>query len=320
MSDTLLAIDLGGTQIRAAVVDVQGQLLSRARASTPADEGPGAVIAQIVETARAAIADAPGATPRAIGLSAPGPIDPRSGLVFAAPNMVGWTDVPLGERVSESLSLPTFAGNDANLAALGEWKFGAGRGRSDLVYLTVSTGIGSGVISGGRLISGKRGLAVEAGHMILEPNGPACGCGSFGCLEALAAGPAIARQAEIRLSKGEPSSLASDIGHITARMVEEAALAGDRLAAEVFLRAATYVGIGCANLINLFDPEKIIIGGGVSHAGELLFGPVRATALARCMPELGKGVEIIPAELQDDVGLLGAAAYAFEIIRSPRSG
>ena len=309
---TVLAIDFGGTQTRAAVVNAQGELLSRARADTPTHAGPDACIAVLLDTIHKALAGADGAAPRVAGLCAPGPLNPRTGVLYSTPNMRGWVNVPLTQRLSDALGIPCHAGNDANLAALGEWKFGAGRGCSDIVYLTVSTGIGGGVISGGKLVDGKRGLAVEAGHMILEPHGPPCGCGSFGCLEAFASGPSIARAMEAQLARGEKSALSEQRGQLTGRMVAEAARDGDQLAAEVFLRAMTYLGLGCATLINLFNPEKIIIGGGVSNAGALLFDPVRAVALKRCMPELGKGVEIVSAGLRDNVGLLGAAAYAFE--------
>ena len=315
MSNAVLAVDLGGTQLRAAVVDAQGQLLSRARADTLAREGAEAVIARVRQTARAALEQSPRKDVVAIGLSGPGPINPQTGVIYTAPNMPGWENVPIAELLADEFGMLCFAGNDGNLAALGEGKFGAGRGCNDLVYLTISTGIGSGVISSGMLIVGKDGLAVEAGHIILEPNGPRCGCGNYGCLESLASGTSIARIVEEHLARGEVSSLQAQRGQVTAKLVEEHARQGDALAAEVFQRAATYIGLGIASLINLFNPEVVILGGSVTNAGELLFGPVRAVALSRSMPMLRQGVRIVVAELGDNVGLLGAAVYAFERLK-----
>ncbi len=315
MSEAVLSIDFGGTQTRAAVVTRDGKLLSRVRADTQAVQGPEAVIARMKQTAHAALAQSDGSPIAAIGLSAPGPINPYTGVIYTAPNMPGWKDIPIAAIVTEEFGAPCYAGNDANLAALGEWQFGAGRGCHDIIYLTISTGIGSGIVSRDQLILGKEGLASEAGHMVVEPNGPRCGCGSYGHLEALASGPSIARIMEERLANGEASSLQARRGQIDARMVSEAALQGDALAAEVFQRAAEYIGLGIASLINLFDPEIVILGGGVTNAGDLLFGPVRRVALARCMPMLGRGVRIVRAALRDDVGLLGAAVYAFGQMR-----
>jgi glucokinase len=310
--NTVIAIDLGGTQIRAAVVNEAGTVLSRARADTPTGQSADVGIAQMIHTTREALAGVSNAKPLAIGLSSPGPIDPRHGILFSTPNIPGWHNVPLAQRMSEAFGLSCFAGNDANLAAVAEWQFGAGRGCTDLVYLTVSTGIGGGVISSGKLIDGKRGLAVEAGHILVALDGPPCGCGSYGCLESFASGTGIARAMEERLATGEASSLTEERGRITARMVVAAMQAGDELAAAVFTRAMRYLGIGCASFINLFDPQKIILGGGVTKAGSALFDIVREVAFKRCMRELREGVEIVPAALRDDVGLLGAAGYAFE--------
>ncbi|TMC47138.1 MAG: ROK family protein [Chloroflexi bacterium] len=193
VTDAVLSIDFGGTQTRAAVVTRTGELLSRVSTDTQRQEGPEAVIARMKQTAHRALEQSIGRNVLAVGLSAPGPINPYSGVIYTAPNMPGWKDIPIGQIVADEFGVPCYAGNDANLAAMGEWRFGAGRGCHDLVYLTISTGIGSGIISRDRLILGKEGLASEAGHMVMEPNGPPCGCGSYGHLEALAAGTSIAR-------------------------------------------------------------------------------------------------------------------------------
>lgn len=315
MSEVVLAVDLGGTQLRAAVVDAEGQLLARARADTLAHEGAEAVIARLKQTAHAALAQSPRQDIRAVGLSGPGPISPQTGVIYTAPNMPGWQDVPIADILAREFGAPCYAGNDGNLAALGEWRYGAGRGCRHLIYMTISTGIGGGIISNGMLIEGKSGLAAEVGHMILEPNGPLCGCGSHGCLESLASGTSIARIAEEQLAQGEASVLQAQRGHVTAKLVAEAAAQGDAFAADVFQRAATYIGLGIASFINLFDPEIFILGGSVTNAGDLLFGPVRAVALSRSMPMLRQDVRIVQAELRDNVGLLGATVYAFDRMR-----
>lgn len=310
MSQPLLCIDFGGTQTRAAVLDESGAFLARVAAPTPAREGPDAVVAVIKQTARAALAQAPRNDVRAIGFSSPGPIYPRTGTAYRLPNIANWDAVPLGPIMAAEFGVPCHTGNDANLAALSEWRFGAGRGTSHLVYLTLSTGIGTGVVSGGRLIEGKDGLAVEAGHIVIERNGPPCSCGNHGCVESLGAGWAIARAAEERLSLGETSPLQSARGRVTARLVAEAAADGDPLAADVFHNAAVAIGIGIGSLITVFNPEIIVCGGGLTNAGELLFAPLRETALARCWGPLGAGTRIVRAELGDNTGLLGALAYA----------
>ncbi|MBI5877180.1 MAG: ROK family protein [Chloroflexi bacterium] len=310
MSRVLLCIDFGGTQTRAAVIDEAGALLSRTQALTPSREGPDAVFAVITQAARAALAQSPRTDISAVGLSSPGPIVPSTGIAYNLPNIANWGAVPIGPRLAAEFGVPCYAGNDANLAALSEWRFGAGRGTAHLIYLTLSTGIGTGVISGGRLIEGKDGLAAEAGHVVIERDGPPCSCGNHGCVESLGAGWAIARSAEERLARGEPSVLQAERRHVSARLVAEAAAAGDALAAGVFRNAAVAIGIGIGNLITVFNPEIVVCGGGLTNAGELLFGPVRETALSRCWGPLGAGTRIVRAELGDNMGLLGALVYA----------
>ena len=311
MQDRILAIDLGGTQIRAALADPRGTLLARAATLTHAEEGPEAVIARIIACAEEVLGDVDRTRVMGVGVGAPGPIDPWTGVLYNPPNLPGWKAVPLAERLAAALGLPVQAGNDANLAALGEHRFGAGQGVDDLVYMTVSTGIGGGIISGGRLVVGARGFAGEIGHQTLEPDGPLCGCGQRGHLEALAAGPAIAREARQALQKGATSLMAElvdDPAHLTAETVTEAAKRGDAVARQILERAGFYIGLGLVNVIHMVEPQRIIIGGGVSQAGDLLFAPLRRTVEERLMSPVYRGVEIMPAVLGDDVGLLGAVA------------
>jgi len=204
-------------------------------------------------------------------------------------------------------------GNDANLAALAEQRFGAGQGVSDLIYITVSTGIGGGIIADNRLLLGAQGFAAEVGHQTIEAHGPRCKCGNIGCLEALAAGPAIARCARELVRTGIGTAIADlvggDLDKITAKVVNRAAQAGDPVAIELFRQAGFYIGVGIVNLLHLFNPSLIVIGGSVTKAGDLLFEPIRATVRERAMASYyWENTPIVPATLGDDVGLLGAVA------------
>lgn len=311
----IVTIDLGGTRFRVALATSSGEFSWKRSYPTQAGQGRDTVIARILRAAREAIESVPRDQALALGLAAPGPLDHRTGVIFSPPNLPDWRDVPLKSILEKSLGLQVYVGNDANLAALGEHQFGAGRGLDHLIYLTVSTGIGAGIIAKGKLLLGQDGLAGEAGHMSIA-DGPPCKCGSVGCLEILASGTAIARQAEDRMAAGEESTISLiNKGPITAEAVEAAARTGDRLAAEVMEKAATYLGIGVVNLVHLFNPQAVIIGGGVSQAGDLLFGPVKRTVVERAMPNFRK-VQILPSALGDDVGLYGALALVLESSRA----
>jgi glucokinase len=310
----VLAVDLGGTWLRVAHVDGAGRILARARISTPAGGDPEAVIPAIARLAASLARPAPGTTSRATGVAAPGPLDPETGVVYATPNLAGWENVPLAERLGQALHQPVWLHNDANLAALGEARYGAGRGFDPLVYLTISTGVGGGIISGGRIFAGAHGLAGELGHVIVRAGGPACNFGHPGCLEALASGPALARQAERRLAAGEDSSLAARrrAGHaLTGLDVARAAAAGDALAREVLRELGETLGLAIGSFINGFDPARVVLGGGVSRSWDAfepaMLAAVRQVAMA--LPQ--RHVDIVPAQLGDDGGLLGAAAYAW---------
>jgi glucokinase len=247
---------------------------------------------------------------RAIGAGLPGPINPKTGVLFNAPNIPGWVNLPIRQHLQDRFQVPVLVGNDANLAALGEWRFGAGRGHHDLLYLTISTGIGGGVIMEDRLLLGDRGLAAELGHVTVQPDGPLCGCGKRGHLEAYASGTAIARYVSEQIAKGVPSRLSST-PNITAREVSQAAQEGDALARESITRAGTYLGIGLANFLHIFNPSRVILGGGVSRIGPMLLDPMKATLAEQVTsPEFTRSLEIVSAELGDDAGLMGALALA----------
>jgi glucokinase len=317
MARYALAVDIGGTKILTALVRDDGTVAARSRVDTPGGVEPvvAAVIATVAQVLGAGVA--PREQIVAVGVGAPGPMNPETGIVYEPPNIKGWHDVPLGALLMGRLQMRVFVENDANAAAVAEWWVGAGRGVSDLIYVTVSTGIGGGIIIADRLLRGVSGTAGEVGHMTIDVNGPPCPCGrGNGHLEALATGPAIARMAREVVEAGNQSVLLEMAGGrpetITATMVETAARGGDHVASEVFTRAATYLGVGMANLLNIFNPERIVIGGGVSKAGEMLFEPVRRIARARAFERPGRDAEIVPAALGDDVGVVGAAAVAFQ--------
>ncbi|MGH2404996.1 MAG: ROK family protein [bacterium] len=314
MAEFVVGVDLGGTKILTALVDTEGRVVARVREATP-QAGLDAVLEVVVGTVRRVLKDAgvEASAIRGIGVGAPGPADPASGVVFDPPNLPGWHEVPLAAILGARLAVRTYVENDANAAALGERWAGAGRGVDDLIYMTISTGIGGGLILNGRLFHGVSGTAGEVGHMVIDPAGPRCPCGRTGCLEALASGTSIARHARAAVASGRPTTLSTVAPEaLTAADVARAARDGDPLATELFGRAARYVGIGVANLVNLLNPAMVIIGGGVTKAGDLLFAPVRRIVLDEAFPRPAAAVRIVPAALGDDVGAVGAAAVALE--------
>jgi len=311
-SKLIIGVDLGGTRFRVAAVAGDGRLLQRIAEPTRVHEGRDAVLRRIYAAIRQVRAGAAPRRPLAVGLAAPGPLNPWTGVIYSPPNMPGWDEVPLKEIMEEELGLPVLVGNDANVAALGEHRFGAGRGCSDIVYITVSTGIGGGIISGNRLLLGGHGLAGEIGHQTIIAGGPLCGCGNYGCLEALSSGTAIARRMQRLIEEGAGSVVlemaGGDLAKIDGELIVEAARSGDALARQVMQEAGECLGVGVANVVHLLNPQMVIIGGGVSNAGALLFQPVWDVVARRTMVAFRTNLRIVPAQLGDDVGLLGCAA------------
>ncbi|UCF59785.1 MAG: ROK family protein [Anaerolineaceae bacterium] len=308
-----IAVDLGGTNIRVAYFP-KAELppLTQSKTPTLAPEGPDAVIERMCQAIEEQLPT--DRSDLSIGIGAPGPLDPRHGMVLKAVNLPGWEMIPLKSILEQRFVCPVHVGNDANLAALGEWRFGAGQGTNDLIYLTISTGIGGGVIIDGRLLVGSWGLGAELGHMTVDPDGPICSCGRPGHLEAVASGPAIARRATARIEAGETSSLTEQLkasGSLTAVDVGDAAQAGDPMAREVIEEAAEYIGRHMADLAHAFNPEIFVIGGGVSQLGPLLFEPIERAVEANVMTlAYMMNVQIAPAALGDDAGLIGAMVLA----------
>lgn len=303
---TFVAVDIGGTHIRAAAYEGDTPTpLAHKRVRSYGKE-PG-IFERLVETIRSVWPDE-GVI--AIGMAAPGPLDPHAGVILTTPNIPEWQDFPLAENLSAAFDVPVYLNNDANLAALGEWKFGAGRGHHDVLYLTVSTGIGGGVIIRDRLLQGHRGLAAELGHVTVLAGGPPCSCGFPGHLEALASGPAIVRFVQEQLRSGARSELAGS-PNLNAREVAEAAGRGDELARSAYNRAGEYLGIGVASFLHIFDPSIVILGGGVSKSGPLLFEPFEDSLRRHVLnPRYLKDLTITTAALGDDAGLLGSLALA----------
>ena len=245
-----------------------------------------------------------------IGFDFPGQVDYKTGVVKLAPNIPGWVNVPIAQMIEEAFHIPTRIDNDVRCAALGEMNFGAGKGCQNFVCITVGTGIGSGLVVNGQLVRGAANAAGEIGHIKLQmKDGPICGCGDTGCLEAFASGPSIVAMAQDYLKSGKSTKfreMAGD-GEITPYIVAKAAEAGDPVAKRIFTIIGEYVGMGLVSVINLLNPEKVIIGGGVAEAGDLLLEPIRKTVMERAMVVARESVEIVPAELGNSAGVIGAS-------------
>jgi len=303
----VIGVDLGGTYIRAVLADGRDVFVERHRAMTLAKEGASAVLDRIAGM----VIDLSSRVGQvaAVGIASPGPLNAKTGVVYSPPAFPDWRDVPLVRLMHERTGLPFFLGNDANVAALGEFDYGAGRGFRHLIYITVSTGIGGGVIVDGHLLEGQKGAAGEVGHMVMEQDGPLCG---HGCLEALASGTAIARQAREALASGRESAIGSLAGadDITAEVVAGAAKEGDGLGVELIRAAGRRLGHGMINLVHVFNPQVVVIGGGVTNAGELLLEPMRETVSAGLMSVFKEDLAILLPGLGADAGLYGAVALA----------
>jgi glucokinase len=304
---TIVAIDIGGTRLRAAVYKQdQIQPLAQKRIETKANE-PNAFgrLINLIEDI----------WPKnekvdAIGVSSPGPVDPHTGIIMITPNIKEWRDFPITAKLTEHFGIPAYLDNDANLAGLAEWKFGAGRGHHNVLYLTVSTGVGGGVIINDRLLQGHHGLAAELGHTTIQVDGPLCGCGQRGHLESFSSGTGIERFVTEQLKAGRESILRPDKKN-SAYAISQAAKQGDALSIEAYQIAGKYLGIGVANFLHAFDPSIVIFGGGVSQSGPLLFDSFHESLKQRVIhPRYLEGLEIKRAELGDDAGLLGARALA----------
>jgi glucokinase len=300
------SIDIGGTNIRIGVFHAdETQPIRLKKVHT---QETGTVLDRLKELIREQGAE--GEEIEAIGIAAPGPVDSKNGIVFSCPNIPEWENLPLKEIIQHEFDVPVALENDANVAALGEWLHGAGRGHHHLVYLTVSTGIGGGVILDDQLILGSQGLAGELGHFTVYPDGPLCSCGQRGHLEALASGPAISRYVAEQISAGRASIL-SGTSLPSAKDISMAAQDGDDLAREALERAGRFIGRAIADYLHVYNPSIVILGGGVIQSGEVLLGPIREAVKLHVMsPIYLQNLVITTAQLGDNAGLLGAFSLA----------
>ncbi|WP_134684895.1 ROK family glucokinase [Brevibacillus migulae] len=312
----IVGVDVGGSSIKMALLSTEGEIVHKLEEPTPA--GDDQVIAKIdqmityiLETANASKEQVAG-----VGIGVPGPVEAGTGFVFQAVNL-NWKQVPLKEKLEKVTGLPVYVDNDANVAALGEMWKGAGQGAKDMVMITLGTGVGGGVIVNGKVISGKNGVGGEIGHITMTPGtGPACNCGKTGCLETYASATAIIREGTELAKTGKSSHLAtvlSEKGSLRAKDIFDAAHAGDQEALKIIDDVAFYLGLAFSHLANLLDISKIVVGGGVSAAGDILFSRIRKEFTHYiAFPFLADSCEILPATLGNDAGVIGAGWLVYE--------
>jgi glucokinase len=323
----VLGVDIGGTNLSVGLVPREGgPPAGRVVRPTDASRGGEAVTDTVIEMLRQVMAEVgvdPGRDVAGIGIGCPGPLDRATGLVLTTPNL-GWKNFPVRDLIAGPLGLPAVLDNDANCATYGEWWMGAGRGVQTLVGLTVGTGVGGGIVLGGKVLHGASDAAGEIGHMTINYGGRRCKCGNYGCLEAYASGPNIAARAVEGIEAGEESSLPGlvdgDLDRITAETVFEAVLAGDAFASAVLLETARYLGVGLANLINLVNPDVVVIAGGVTRAGDALLDPLRAEVRRRAFLPAVSACRIVAAQLGADAGVIGAAGIFVDHLDAPVEG
>jgi len=320
--------DLGGTNLRAAVVDIEAGTVSGLTSQpTLAREGPEAVLARMAEVVRAAIA-ASGVDRSevgGVGVTAPGRLDLEHGRTQFLPNLPGnWPNVPVRDSLAAAVSLPVHLLNDARAMTLGEWAYGAGRGVDSMACFGIGTGIGGGLILGGRLYLGLGGNSAELGHTVIDFNGPPCGCGNRGCVETYASGSAITAMGLKAVTQGLTTSLGERVGYdlnrINPKVIYEAARAGDAIAQDIYQRAGLYLGIAVANVVTTVGASRVVIGGGVAQAGDLLLDPIRRTLKERVHIVPAEQTEIVPAELGPNAGLIGVARWASQMVAGPERG
>jgi glucokinase len=313
VNDVALAIDLGGTNLRCGVVSAQGELLAESSQSSGSDEGPRAVVRRIARLVELVADDQGLEDDVPIGVVAPGPLDPQAGIVRYAPNLKGWNEVPLRALLEESTGRAVLLGNDANAQALGEYYFGAASGVENLVYVALGTGLGGGVIAEGKLIDGVAGLGGELGHTTVNLNGPRCTCGSQGCVEAYCSGWAIARDGQALVDSNRSAGIAEIAAGrpVEAPAVSQAAARGDEPAGAVLRQAGWALGAALGNFVNIFNPEMIVIGGGLADIGALLIDPARAALRHFALPDMLDGLELRDSALGSKTGIYGAAALVF---------
>jgi glucokinase len=321
MSEIVIGVDLGGTNIKAGAVDSEGMVRVRLSEPTPEPEdGPDAVADAIAGAARKVLRRARVApsSVRGMGVGSPGTIDMEAGVVGFSPNLPQLNDYPLRRRLEQQLELHCVLENDANAAALAENWVGAGRHADSLVLVTLGTGIGGGIVSDGRIWHGTGFVAGEVGHMCIDPDGPPCGCGSNGCWEQFGSAPAMVRRMQDTIDSGRATALA-DAEELTARGIYEAAVDGDQAAAENIRETGRYIGIGVSNLLHILNPHVVAFSGGVTAAGRMLLDPIRQEVQTRTMEFNRRNVRICYSEVPADAGIIGAARCFMDTWEQARS-
>ena len=307
-----IGVDIGGTNVKIALVDEKGIIAYSNSVPTRAEMGYEYTIQNIITTIKDSLKESNNdiSCIGGIGFGLPGQIDSSNGIVRLLPNIPGWVEVPLAKIVKDEFNVPVKLDNDVRVATLGELNFGAGKGCQNLVCLTVGTGVGSGIVLNGQLVRGASMTAGEIGHVIVEKdNGEICGCGSRGCLEAYASGPSVVKMAKDYIAGGKSTKFKEIAAgnEITPFMVYEAAKQGDAVAKQIFNIVGEYLGVALVSVVNLLNPEKIIVGGGVGQAGDLILNPVREAIKKRCIPTSAAAVEVVPAQLGNTAGVIGAS-------------
>jgi glucokinase len=313
----VVGVDLGGTNLRAALADREGNLLQDARRSSRSDRPAQVTLDNMIDAVREVIDEQQITTREVVGIGVglPGIMDSDLGVVYWSPNFREWNEVAVSPVVGRALNLPVYILNDARCAALGELRFGAGRGVKHMVMITLGTGIGGAIVVDGKLLLGPHGSIGEVGHQTIDVDGPRCGCGNFGCWEALCGRDGIVERALRLIQRGRETrlvELAPKPASLTPALIAEAAESGDAVARAVMEETGFYVGVGVTNLINMLNPEVVVVGGGIAQAGDLLFGPLTRTVRARAVALQARAVRIVPAELGDNAGVLGSVVLTLE--------
>jgi glucokinase len=315
----VLSLDIGGTKLAVGVVTEDGRTHGLIVEPTRRDEGPAAIVPRLFDMGHRAIAASGFANVEAVGISCGGPLDSRAGVLTGPLHLPGWIDLPIVEMAEREFGVPAALENDATAGALGEFRYGAGRGSGTLVYLTISTGIGGGAVIDGRLHKGAAGNGGEFGHVMVRTGGRPCLCGRRGCLEGYASGTSIAKRAAEAVAERGAGSTLADLPVVRAEDVVAAASHGDPLAVELWDETIDVLSIALTDLVNVFEPDMVVLGGGVTRSGEALLLPVRDRVAQDAMPPAARAAEVCLAALGDEVCVVGAGAVAFDHLDSLRT-
>ncbi len=311
----IVGVDFGATFIKVGLLDLKGNILKKTFMSTKSHISKASLISGMVDEVKL-ISEGTRAKLAGVGIGVPGQVDYKKGLIYNLTNVKGWKNVPLRDILKKRLKFPVFVDNDANAACIGEAKWGNAKGFKDVVCITLGSGLGSAVMIDGRIFRGRGYSAAEMGHICIERFGPKCNCGGYGCLETFVGNSYIVREVVKRLKKGEKSILLKladgKFSNITPKLIHEASEKGDKFSVNIWKETGVNLGIGLSSIVNTFNPEIIVIGGGVSKAGKVLFDSMRATVKARAIPIFTKGLKIRSAKFIEDAGTVGAAALVLE--------